>query len=51
MLNLKTVQFSELLELKEEQRKLKAELTRWKNKSETAQQELRTEKQVEKIVS
>lgn len=36
----------ELLQLKEEQRKMSLELTRWKNKCETAQQELRTEKQM-----
>ena len=37
---------SELLQLKEEQKKMTVELARWKNKCETAQHELRTEKQV-----
>lgn len=36
----------ELLQIKEEQRKMSIELTRWKNKCETAQHELRAEKQM-----
>ena len=41
------IQITELILLKEEQKKLRAEVTRWKNKCETTQNELRLEKKVQ----